>query len=207
MTRTKGLATRHVLLAHLDRDGLRRVRVGVVGRVLVGRLQDQGRLRRGTQSPTCTRRARCEEIRAQHMPRAIVGECFPDTEITETPSTCMWNLWRSDVVGMPKSLKTVFRTKQECEQARDAADRTLAKRGETSFTCNELDTSTEQERRPPVWLLRRTPPFEVVQSLIGTFKTREQCQQRRGADIMKSEERKLTYCFPDTGDPRGPKGR
>jgi len=133
-------------------------------------------------------------------------ECLPDTKITETPSTCTWMLWRS-AVTMPKPTKTAFETKQECEKARDVANRAMAKTDESPFICGELDTSTQQQHRAPLWLLRRTPYFEITQSPMGTFKTHEQCERRRGADVMKREERELTYCLPDTVDPRGPKGK
>lgn len=133
-------------------------------------------------------------------------ECLPDTKITGTPSTCTWMLWKS-AVTMPKPTKSVFATKQECEKARDVANRTIAKTNESSFACGEFDTSTQQQHRAPLWLLRRTPYFEITKSLMGTFKTREQCEGRRGADVMKREERRLTYCLPDTVDPRGPKGK
>jgi len=99
-----------------------------------------------------------EKYGSQHARNPSSLECLPDTDVTDQPSPCSWKLWKSDVVGMPKSLKTVFRTKNECEQARIDANQTLGQPGKTSFVCSEFDMSTEQERRPPVWLLRREPP-------------------------------------------------
>ena len=123
-------------------------------------------------------------------------ECLPDTQITETPSVCNWMLWT--YVAKPRPPKTVFATKQECEMARDNANQTLAKGGD-SFTCGELDIST-----PPVWLLSRRGRG-MMPALINTFKTYQQCQRRRG--LMKKEVLELAFCLPDTVDPRGPKAK
>jgi len=140
----------------------------------------------------------CEAFRRLH--RALVAptkgpdlECLPDTAITKTPSECNWMLWT--YVPMPRPAKTVFATKQECEAARDDANRTIAKAGDSAFICGE---STPKQRQASEWLLMRPG---MVHSLIGTFKTYQQCQQRRAT----SEEHGVAFCLPDTVDPRGVK--
>jgi hypothetical protein len=82
----------------------------------------------------------CEAFRQLH--RALVAptkgpdlECLPDTAITKTPSECNWMLWT--YVPMPRPAKTVLATKQECEAARDEANRTIAKAGDSAFICGE----------------------------------------------------------------------
>ncbi len=150
-------------------------------------------------------RAACEAFRA--MEGAFRGAlsqtktpnlaCLPDTAITATPSECNWMLWT--YVPMPKPDKTVFATKQECEIARDDANRTMAKVGESAFVCGESDTSGPQQQHASAWLLMRTG---VTPSLMGTFKTYQQCQRGRGSDVMKREDRGVAFCLPDTVDPR-----
>jgi hypothetical protein len=154
----------------------------------------------------------CEVDRRVHLFMATLGaekeqipakeanlECLPDTPITETPSECNWMLWT--YVPMPRPDKTVSATKQECEMARDDANRTMAKAGDSAFICGESDTSTPQQQHVSVWLLMRTG---MMHSLIGTFKTHQQCQQRLSAT---RKERGLALCLPNTVDPLGPKGK
>jgi len=126
-------------------------------------------------------------------------ECHPDPPITATPSECNWMLWT--YVPMPKPDKTAFATKQECETARDDANRTIAKVGESAFVCGESDTSGPQQQHASACLLMRTG---VTPSLAGTFKTYQQCQRGRGPEVMKREDRGVAFCLPDTVDPRGP---
>ncbi len=124
-------------------------------------------------------------------------ECLPDTPITATPSKCSWTLWT--YVPMQTPAKTVFATNQECETARDDANRMIAKPGESAFVCGESDSPTPQPQHGSVWRLMRPG---MTRSPIGTFKTYRECLQV-GA---RSGER-MAFCLPDTVDPRGPKGK
>jgi hypothetical protein len=100
-----------------------------------------------------------------------------------------------DVRPDAKARQNCLATKQECEAARDAANRTIAKAGDSAFICGE---STPKQQQASEWLLMRPG---MVHSLIGTFKTYQQCQQRRAT----SEEHGVAFCLPDTVDPRGVK--
>lgn len=130
--------------------------------------------------------------------------CLPDAPITESRSTCTWVLWKTATVV---SRRKTFQSKQDCETARDVANRTGATIDDRRFYCAEFDTSTPDGQGRLFWLLGSTPAIQITQSSLGTFPTNEQCEKRRGADLMKREERGMTSCLPDTVDPRKSKGR
>jgi hypothetical protein len=137
--------------------------------------------------------------------------CLPETTGPET--TCQWVLWRYSLVDVPTPRQTVFETQAECEAAQERANRALPEKGKTSFRCARLDASVggNPPRQPkPAWLLHRVPFFEISMTPTGTFKTFEQCAQRRREAMPQragSDRTPDLRCFPDTVDPRGPKGK
>jgi hypothetical protein len=88
-----------------------------------------------------------------HRDRAVIYDpkdttplqCLPETTGPET--TCQWVLWRYSVIKVPAPSKTVFETPEECEAARDRANRTLPGTIKTSFRCGRLDVPIEDS--PP----------------------------------------------------------
>ena len=68
------------------------------------------------------------------------------------------------------------------------------------FAPNRIPLCLLRSKRASVWLLMRPG---VTHSLIGTFRTYQECRER-GAT---SEDRGVAFCLPDTVDPRGPKGK
>jgi hypothetical protein len=120
-------------------------------------------------------------------------ECLPDSKITETPSVCRW-VWWKDSVAASKS-KPMLQALQECVAIGEAANQALGEH----VDCVAFIRST----------LLKSPTFEIKKSVLNTFNTYEQCKGRVDiANAMKKEETwGLTYCLPETVDPRSPRNR
>jgi hypothetical protein len=133
-------------------------------------------------------------------------ECRPMANVSE--KTCAWVLWRAVVVSLPRPKQTAFRTQEECESARDAANRTLARADERPFACIVVNLTAEEAKartRPPIWSLWRNP-VAITRSPMDTFKTHEECRRRRTVMREATPAEKADFrCLPDTIDPRGSK--
>ena len=125
--------------------------------------------------------------------------CLPDSPIA-SKTTCTWVLWKYSLVEFPKPMKSIFKTREECEQVRDVANR--AKPETMPFHCSLFAAEAS-----PLWMLRRDLPSAWTQSSMGTFKTQEQCERGRAKLTKERLEKPLFPCLPDTVDPRGPKGK
>jgi hypothetical protein len=119
---------------------------------------------------------------------------------------CAWVLWRGAAFPLAG-----YGSRQECESARND-DHALAQRLSREYAhpqtleCRPDRESTESRTRCS-WTLWKAAVPSLERSPLGSFDTRELCEQRRAPDTMKRDERELTSCLPDTVDPRAGRAR
>jgi hypothetical protein len=136
---------------------------------------------------------------------AIVAHCMLAPAVT-AHAECAWVLWSGAAFPL-----TGYASRQECERARND-DHPLAQRLSREYTYPQTlecrpDTEIAERRSTCSWALWRVALPSLDRVPLGSFETRELCEQRRAPDTMKRDERELTSCLPATVDPRRAKGR